>query len=84
MKLSDGEGPASEATDSFFIIHHYISSFIITFHHSLLHFFNSFTAVLAAPSLEKRPTEVPKFEMIKTFPPLRLSTWKDFYQNAQY
>jgi len=63
MKLSDGEGPASEATDSFFIIHyyisslhfiihHYISSFIITFHHSL-HFLNPFTAVLAAPSLEK-------------------------------
>ena len=25
MKLSDEEGPASEATDSFFIIHYYIS-----------------------------------------------------------
>ena len=48
--------------------------------------FNPFTALLAAPSLEKR-SNLPnfkgaKFEIIKAFCPLRLSTRKDFYQNV--
>ena len=46
---------------------------------------NPFTAMLAEPSLRKRPVKVPqKLEIITAFFPLGKSTCKDFYQNAQY
>ena len=35
-------------------------------------------------SLGKRLIIVPNFEIIKAFPPLRVSKWKNFYRKAQY
>ena len=45
---------------------------------------NPFTAMLVAPSLGKRPIKVPNLKPLRPFCPLRMSTRKDFYQNAQY
>ena len=52
----------------------------ITWHVKVI---NPFTAVLNALSLGKTSNRNAKFETIKAFPPLRMSMWKDFYQNAQ-
>ena len=45
---------------------------------------NPFTAMLAVPSLEKRPIKVPNLKPLKLFGPRLMSTGKDFYENAQY
>ena len=45
--------------------------------------FNPFTAMLAAQSLKKTTCENAKFEIIKALFSHCMSTWKDFYQNAQ-
>ena len=39
---------------------------------------NPFTAMLAVPSLEKRPIKVPNLKPLKLFGPLLMSTGKDF------
>ena len=51
---------------------------------------NPFTAMLAAPSLGKRPIKVPNLKSFRLFFPLlfllhlRMSSRKDLYQNAHY
>ena len=43
---------------------------------------NPLTSLLAAPSLEKTTNKSAKFDIMKAFPSLRMSTQNDFYQNA--
>ena len=44
----------------------------------------SLSSTLSLPSLGKWPTEVPTLKSWRLCFPLHISTWKDFYQNAQY
>jgi len=50
----------------------------------LPYYINPFTPMLAASSLGKRPTKMPNLKPLRLVCPLRVSTWKDFCQNAQY
>ena len=46
--------------------------------------FNPSTARLVPAVTRKTISDSAKLEIIMAFFPLRMSTWKDFYQNAQY
>ena len=48
-------------------------------HHSVIHVFNPFTAVLAAPSLGKSPVKVPNFKTkpLNPFCPLLMGTCRE-------
>ena len=63
----------------------YHSHYIILYSCSMLisSAFNPCTAMVPVPSLGKQPVKNAKLEIMKAFFTLRMSTWKDLYQNAQ-
>ena len=45
---------------------------------------NPFTAMLVPSLGEKTHNKSANFEIIMAFSPIRISMWKDFYENAHY